>query len=385
MIKEVFQLGKPVKGSLFAGRKKIIDELRNALRSTKVTQHFTLIGYRRIGKSSIMQVVKEKLDKDPNTIVVYLDAQQIIPFNINEFLKVYSAEVLETYYLKKGNKALALKVKNFIKVGAGELKDIISGFHGQIKDFFVFWFEKAQKNSLSDLVKESLTLPELLSQKEKFVIMIDEFQEIDSLGPDFGKAFRANMQQMKNTSFLIAGSQVSLMRKLMYSQSSPLYNMFIVKYVEELDREAAAIFLKERFAKSGMKITSDAIQEIIKLTNSHPYHIQWLGRACLFKSQEKLITDETVRESFKWAIREEAGHLEYAYARLKGKSKAIITTSARIGPAEPIEIAKELHEESDNIRRLIINLVDEGYLIKEGSRYKIRDPVLGEYIQRKIA
>jgi len=386
MVKEVFQIGSPVHGDLFAGRRELVEELISGLSSRKVTQHFALIGHRRIGKSSVMHVVKDKLEKDRNTIPVYLDVQQIIPFNIDEFLRVYASSIFEAYYAKKGNAAFGLKVKNFIKSGIGELKEIIAGFRGQMKNFFVFWFEKAEKKSLSEFVKESLNLSELLAEeKEKFVIMIDEFQDIESLGLDFEKAFRSNMQQMKRTSFLISGSQVSVMRKLMYSETSPLYNLFIVKYVEELEPKEAKEFLNERFKKAGIRTTPEAIDEIIKLTNAHPYHIQWLGRACMSKAADNIITKETVGEAFQWAIREEAGHLEYAYSRLTGKARAIVTACAKLGPAEPVEIAKELHEESDRIRPFIPSLVDEGYLIKENSKYKIRDPVLEAYIKRKIA
>lgn len=385
-MKEVFQIGNPVHGDLFAGRKELIEELANSLGSREITQNFAMIGYRRIGKSSVMRVVKDELDKDKNMIVVYLDVQQIIPFNIDEFFRVYASSLLEAYCRKKGNSALGLKAKNFIRNGIGELKEIISGFHGQVKDFFVFWFEKSEKKSLSNYTKECFGLSDLLAaEKEKFVIMIDEFQDLEALGIDFEKSFRSNIQQMKKTVFLISGSKASMMRNMMYSESSPFYNLFIVKYLEELKPSEAKAFLGKRFSKAGVKISEEAISEIIRLTNSHPYHLQWLGRACLFKAaSSEIAAKNEVEEAFNWAITEEAGHLEYAYNRLARKDKAIVTACAKLGASEPIEIARELREESDRVRPFMPNLVEDGYLIKEDSKYRIRDPVLEAYIKRKI-
>src|SRR3989344_4779785 len=381
-----FQVGDPVTGENFADRQEILAELSNNILSLKkgVRQDFALISPRRMGKSSILLMLKEKIEKE--FICIYIDCSKLYPSTLINFLQTYSKEIYLAYSKKLSWKVLPEKIINAVEGVATATLELIQKIGVEVEDIKVWLEFKEKKVNESELMDKVLNLPEKLAKKHRLpcLIILDELQDIVKFGTDFLKYLRSIATSHKLVDYIITGSAVSMMEYIVNDKKSPFYNLFIVKSLDMLPKKEAEIFLEKKF--KGFSYGKDAIEEILNLTQCHPFYLQWLARAVFISTLlDKKFTKADVERVYNNSLNEPLGHFEYEIGKVKDKGRYmdILTIMAKHDVTTPSKIGKYLNIEAGEVAPYLKKLIEFGFIKKEKKSYDFGDKILKEWIKRR--
>ncbi|MFH1773593.1 MAG: ATP-binding protein [Methanobacteriota archaeon] len=376
-----FQVGVPVTGKNLIDREEILEEMHRSVLSIKkgTRQDFALISPRRMGKTSILLTLKQKLEGE--VVCVYLDCSKLYPSTLVNFLQNYSAEVYSGYSKKQGMEAGDRISKAVRGVGTAIL-DIIQSFGAEFGDIKVWLEFREKKIDESQLMERVLNLPEKLGERDvHFLIILDEFQELEKFGTDFLKYLRGVITSHRRADYIVSGSAVSMMEKIVYDKKSPFYNLFVVKTLNNLPRRDAKEFLRKKFG--GFKYKDEAMESILDISMCHPFYLQWLARSVYIAAMtEKKITKEIVENAYHSALKEPSGHFEYEVAKIKDRGRYfdILVVMAKYDLKTPSSAGRELGLKAGEISPYLKRLIEMGFL-KKNKGYEFVDEILKEWIK----
>ena len=129
------------------------------------------------------------------------------------------------------------------------------------------------------LANDIFALPGRLAAERKrtVVVALDEFQAVDSYnGGSVEHALRAAAQQQRQVGYVFAGSEPSLMEK-MIGPKRPFYKAGPVMRLQKIPPRIFADWLELRFRASGMKAEPGLGHAIVDLAGNLPYDVQRLA------------------------------------------------------------------------------------------------------------
>jgi len=233
----------PHDSDMFFGREKEMKSIASSLLAEN-PQSVSVIGERRIGKSSVANRVFHKLKLDNNTIPVFLDFDALAGLcnSKDEFFQRLNEKVSE---------CLAEKPQIQSRLGTFGFNDYPS-FRGFV--------EKGAKNGL------------------KFIIFIDEFEHLPE--KQFADdSFFSNLRSMANNpANRLAFVTISLksLKDLTHDsvQSSAFWNIFDVRIIGLLDDESIKELRQYGFRKNGLTVTKDEEDKIRYYAGAFPFFNQ---------------------------------------------------------------------------------------------------------------
>lgn len=253
--------------------KTVLGNIRNGLSTVLTAQ-------RRIGKTSLIMHILAK--KTPGVRTIYLDI--LATESRHDFLNNLATALVKNIADKKG---FGRKLWDFIR----SLGPVLSfdDLSGSPRVSFI-------PGSVDVNEKVESILNFLEKQEDKFVIAIDEFQQILNYPDNNTDAWlRSIIQRMKNVVFIFSGSQQHLMTELFTMPARPFYNSASMLKIEKINQSVYADFIKRKFLKSGKKISADVTKNILRWTDCHTYYVQLLcGRVFISGAAE--ITNEVWKE-----------------------------------------------------------------------------------------
>ena len=235
------------------------EETKRILINLRGGQSTILTAPRRIGKTALIHHVLGKLPS--GTRGIYLD---ILPTeNISGFLNELASAVIRNVPARK---KAGQKLWDFIK----SLRTTISF------------------DSLTGSPQVSFTLKEsevpyqietifafLENQEVKYVIAIDEFQQILKYPEKNTDAWlRTLIQRLKNVIFIFAGSQQHLLNEMFTIPSRPFYNSASLLKIGKIGREKYRKYIKSHFIENDKAVEDETIGSIIDWANGHTYYVQ---------------------------------------------------------------------------------------------------------------
>ena len=114
-------------------------------------------------------------------------------------------------------------------------------------------------------------------RKRTMVVALDEFQAIDSFnGGSVEHALRAAAQHQRQVGYVFAGSEPSLMEKMIGPRRPVLQGRAGDAAAEDLRRRCSRIH-RARFTKTGIKPESGLGDAIVDLAGNLPYDVQRLA------------------------------------------------------------------------------------------------------------
>ena len=135
------------------------------------------------------------------------------------------------------------------------------------------------ERDVNRLANEVFALPGQLAAERKrtVVVALDEFQAIDAFnGGSVEHALRAAAQHQRRVGYVFAGSEPSLMEK-MIGPKRPFYKAGPVMRLEKIPADVFAAFIESRFGKSGIKAEAGLGAAIVDLAGNLPYDVQRLA------------------------------------------------------------------------------------------------------------
>jgi len=250
----------------FYGRSKELSDLFSYL-NKPTPQNVQIVGQRRIGKSWLLQVVsldpalRAKYLSEPDKYTfIYWDLQREIKLAPDVFLKRLLELVL--IYLP------------------GELRAECQTF--------------AQQEDNDEALWEVFELLE--ADDHRVVLLLDEFAAI-TRNKAFAEDFFSHLRSLFGRSPLtcVTASYLSLGEMCHLGPDSPFFNIFTRIQLELLNQEEAVGFVRDPLEAHNIKVESDAIKGILRLTGPHPCFISQLCHGLMHETLKAgIITKEDV-------------------------------------------------------------------------------------------
>ncbi len=341
-----FKFGMVVRGSDFCDRKKEMADLIHIISSG---MSVTLISPRRYGKTSLIINLLDHLDGYKK---VYIDLMSVV--SLNAFLEKYSSEIFKS---AGGLKKFVNKLNKMIKI-SGKISLDIGNLNLEID----------VDPRMTDDVENIIELPAKLDGK--FVIVIDEFQEIMNITEiDLVSILRKKFQFFQNAVFIFSGSKSSVMREIFSNPAKPFYRFSQIYELQNLEIEESRKFVTDKFISSGVEIENDAFEKIYEITNGHAYYLQALSYHLWFLTKDKKKAEiPDVYIALKKVMLGEKAAFESLWDELTPNQKKILKILSRdLSPYSARMSAGSVNRALESLKK--IDLVDKN------GEFRITDPI----------
>ncbi|MDA3900719.1 MAG: hypothetical protein PF637_09410 [Spirochaetes bacterium] len=234
-------------------QKDIIDFINNS-------ENVLLHANRRMGKTSLIYRILSKLDKSITHL--YVDLYGTV--SENDFIETLmkNAGQLES----RSEKLLKTAKEIFTSSNISLSIDPVTNLPSLTPVF------GTSKKTL--LLENAMLLLERYSEKNRMVIVFDEFQEIENYsGGEFEKRLRGFVQKHDRISYIFAGSRQHILAHMFNSKGKAFYKLAHSYPLSEIEETDYMKWIKKLFAKKS-KISDTIILEVLNLCERHPMYIQ---------------------------------------------------------------------------------------------------------------
>jgi hypothetical protein len=375
-----FVYGEVVPGEAFVDRDAELDRLVADLGSG---QKVFLISPRRYGKSSLIHQALDRLRRRGGlTVEVTVSSYS----SYLAFLEGYARAIasVESRW-ERARTWLTEAIASTRPEVRYEPKDTGLG------RFSVAFPLVTTARDLNRLANEVFALPSKLATERKrtVVIALDEFQAIDSFnGGTVEHALRAATQHQRQVGYVFAGSEPSLMDK-MIGPRRPFYKAGPVMRLQKISPTLFGDFIEQRFVKTGMKPEAGVAEAIVELAGNLPYDVQRLAHETWDDVRAKgarKVTLEDLHGTLTRLLSEQETIFEALWQRLTLQQRATLRAVVLQGGREIHSAdARSRHRLGgpSTIQKALTALTKHDVLLKEGPRYVVVDSLLREWVARR--
>lgn len=369
-----FVFSKVVRGEHFYNREKELNEIVSTI---KGGNNIVLYAPRRYGKTSLVLKALEELQSQGYKTVYF------------DFMMVYS----KSSFINNYAKALFKTNTNFTKFFQN-----VSEFLKSIKP--ILSFDENQKPNLSidfqnskvnDSLEEIIDLPENLAKakKEKYVIVFDEFQELEKLnGDNFEKLIRSKIQHQENTYYIFLGSKTSILKEMFLNRSRAFYNSSKAISINKMPESESINFLIDRFRNQKIVLKEEDARYMINKVENIPYYIQMLASQIWIRIQEKQkqINKNLIDDSINEIINLKRDYYVTLFDGLnyneKKLLKGILNQNSGFYTIEFLE--KYDIKSQTSVTSSLNSLLRKGLIEKSNGDYYLLDPIFRVFLNNSI-
>ncbi len=244
---------------------------------------------------------------------------------------------------------------------------------------------------VAKLANEVFALPGRLAaeRKRRVVVALDEFQAIDSFnGGSVEHALRAAAQQQREVGYVFAGSEPSLMEK-MIGPKRPFYKAGPVMRLQKIPPRIFADWIELRFRRSGIKPEAGLGHAVVDLAGNLPYDVQRLAHETwddIRAAGRRAAKLEDLHDTLGRLLGEQDTVFEAVWQRLtlaqRGVLRAVVLQSGRELLSAETRLRHRLGSTS-TIQTSLALLMKQDLLHKEGAQFVVVDSLLREWVARK--
>ena len=375
-----FVYGEIVPPSSFVDRE---DELDRLVRDLGDAQKVFLISPRRYGKSSLIrQAVRSLARKGALTIETTVSSYS----SYLAFLEGYTRAVLSA---ETGWDRAVRWLKDAVASARPEVRlDVdASGTPGMTVAFPAV----RTSREISRLANDVFALPGRLSEERRrlVIVALDEFQAIGSF--DSGTvehALRAAVQQQRRAGYVFAGSEPSLMERML-GPRRPFYKAGPVMRLAKIPPDVFADFIELRLGQTGLRPEPGIGQAIVDLAGNLPYDVQRLAHETwddVRATRGRRVTLDDLHRVLRRLLSEQHMLFETIWQRLTLAQRAVLRTVVVEDGREMLsENVRHRHRlgGASTVQTALTALVREDLVMREANRYAVVDSLLREWIARR--
>ena len=372
-MKNPFVYGETVSGEHFCNRVIEIDEL---VADIKNGVNVIIFSPRRYGKTSlIMRVLEEAVAE--GLLTFYVDLYPAI--NKQKFVEIYANAI---------SAGLPGKVSGIAK----KLKEYLPRIIPKVvvdDQSMRFEFEFDRTANISPHIDDLLEAVKKASDQNKkdAVVVFDEFQEIVNFdGNEIERKMRSTFQTHRNVSYIFMGSKTHLMRDIFNNPNRPFYKSGKHFPLRKIEPEELGAFAKEKYLAGGIEVAENEINEILNISECHPYYFQMLSHVLWEICQEAgVITQQRVEEAVNILISRESSAYIALWEGLTINQKNLMCALA--WEEHPEVFSKKFLEKyslgaSSSIQKALKKLLRQDLVQQCNGSYIILDPFLKRWIRR---
>ncbi len=241
------------------------------------------------------------------------------------------------------------------------------------------------------LAAEVFALPGRIAaaRKQRLAIALDEFQAIAAFnGGSVEHALRAAVQDQRNVGYVFAGSEPSLMERML-GPRRPFYKAGPVMRLEKIDEALFAGFIDTRFATTGMRPEDGLGAAIVDLAANVPYDVQRLAHETwddLKASGRKSAGLADLHATLTRLLGEQHTIFEESWQRLtlpqRAALRALVLEDGRELLSADVRARHRLPGAS-TVQAALAALVRQDIVMKDGGRYTASDSLYREWVARQ--
>lgn len=350
-----FKFGTIVENDFFTDRIKELEEVKRKLDSEN---HLVLISPRRYGKSSLLNKALTQLDRPSITI---------------DFMKVLSMEDLAAQILKAIFRIYKMeKIKHLMT--HFRINPAIS--YNPVTEVWGVKFNPSMSDSVTELEDAMELLQKVTAPDNRLIVVLDEFQEVESIDKNLAKILRSIMQRQSGLNYVFMGSQESMMDEIFEKMKSPFYHFGQRMNLRKVPYDDFLKFIVERLPESAIDKTREQIaSEILAFTDCHPYYTQQLSATVYTIMKYDKYTQDVVKDSIAEIVREHDLDYERLWQTFNRTDMKTLTILAE-GENPQTDRSTAYSTASSALKRL----QKQGHVIRE-KEYRIEDPFFGVWIR----
>jgi uncharacterized protein len=240
------------------------------------------------------------------------------------------------------------------------------------------------------LANDVFALPGRLAAERKrtVVVALDEFQAVDSFnGGSVEHALRAAAQQQRHVGYVFAGSEPSLMEK-MIGPKRPFYKAGPVMRLQKIPPRIFADWIELRFRRSGLKPEPGLGHAIVDLAGNLPYDVQRLAHETwddVRAAGGRSVKLEHLHETLARLLAEQDTVFEAVWQRLTLAQRAVLRAVVLQGGRELLSADTRFRHRlgsTSTIQTSLNLLMKQDLLHKEDGQFVVVDSLLREWVAR---
>jgi len=376
-----FVYGEIVTDAAFADREVERDRLaRDLLAGQKVF----LISPRRYGKSSLVRWVLRSLARQS---VLTVEVTVAASSSYVGFLEAYTRALLvaDTPVGRVRQWATELlgsrRAEIRIDTNTPGPPRVALGFPAVHRD-----------RDVARLAADVFALPGRIAEarKRRLAIALDEFQAITAFnGGSVEHALRAAVQDQRHVGYVFAGSEPSLMERMLTSKR-PFYKAGPVMRLEKIHQDDFAAFLEGRFAASGRRPEAGLGAAIVDLAGNVPYDVQRLAHEMwddLRAAGRRTATVEDLHTTLGRLLLEQGPLFEDGWQRLTLAQRAVLRAVVLEDGRELLSVDVRTRHRlpgASSVQSALASLVKSDLMTRDGpKRYALVDSLFREWVARR--
>ena len=375
-----FVYGEVVTATAFADREQERERLTNDLAEG---QKVFLISPRRYGKSSLIRdVMKGLAGRGVLTAEVTVAASS----SYVGFLEAYARALLSAETPPSGLRRWTTELFRTVRP---ELR-----FDAQPAGsprFSVTFPAVRSARDTARLAAEVFALPGKIAaaRRQRMAIALDEFQTIAAFdGTTVEHALRAAVQEQRAVGYVFAGSEPSLMERML-TPRRPFYKAGPVVRLGKIDERVFADFIAARFAASGIRADDGLGEAIVELAENVPYDVQRLAHETwddVRAAGRKTAGLEDLHLTLGRLLNEQHTMFEESWQRLTLAQRAVLRAIVLESGRELLSAGVRLRHRlpgASSVQSALAALVRQDIVMKDQGRYLVNDSLYREWMARR--
>ena len=345
-----FKFGTIVEGDFFTDR---VDETAVLLQKLDSENHIVLISPRRFGKSSLVQKVLSQVDRPQ----IRIDLQYVM--SVDDLAAQLLKAIFKIYPMEKVRHAMThFRIAPTLSMNA-------------VTGAMEVSFQPTANASV--LLEDAMAVLEKVTTAEnRFIVVLDEFQEVVKIQKGLDRQLRSLMQRQHNLNYILLGSQESMMEAIFEKKTSPFYHFGQMIRMGKIPYDDFHKYITDRIDAEGVA------DEILQFTACHPYYTQQLASQVWEMTRWKDTRDDIVEKAVVALV--EMHDLDYE--RLWQNMNRTDRNTLKLLALSQMPMQNRSKASSTSYSSLL-RLMKAGYVVR-APQYEIEDPFFRRWILKNV-
>ena len=345
-----FKFGTIVEGDFFTDR---VEETAVLLQKLDSENHIVLISPRRFGKSSLVQKVLSQVDRPQ----IRIDLQYVM--SVDDLAAQLLKAIFKIYPMEKVRHAMThFRIAPTLSMNA-------------VTGAMEVSFQPTANASV--LLEDAMAVLEKVTTAEnRFIVVLDEFQEVVKIQKGLDRQLRSLMQRQHNLNYILLGSQESMMEAIFEKKTSPFYHFGQMIRMGKIPYVDFYNYITDRIDAEGVA------DEILQFTACHPYYTQQLASQVWEMTRWKDTRDDIVEKAVVALV--EMHDLDYE--RLWQNMNRTDRYTLKLLALSQMPMQNRSKASSTSYSSLL-RLMKAGYVVRV-PQYEIEDPFFRRWILKNV-
>lgn len=372
-IENPFRYGIVVDEPYFIDREKEMAEISLDMVSGN---NLIITSPRRYGKTSLVLKVISQLEQKGHPII-YLDFFRIP--DLKQFMDTYASQIL--------------KKQTGIKKSLDLFQKWIRGIRPAVSidpsGLPAFTFTHDPLIPVYDSLSDILNLPLKIESKKRWIIVMDEFQDIEKLnGKETEKWFRSVMQFHTRISYVFLGSKTHLIGQMFSQQDRAFYGFGKLMRIDKIPSSEMEKYIISRMEQSGCTCNLPFATEMISIADNIPYFVQFLASETWNASLDNngIVGHAQIQQALENVLNNQQDYFHQLFDQLSPYQKKVLKA---LSSDRTMIFSQDYMKKYDlgavsSTQRSIEKLLFTGIIEKDQESILFSNPFFQKYLQQRI-